>query len=202
MLYDHGFRRALSGNDVKGKQGCDHFRRAQSDASSKTSSGLCAPDGAEIFETKLKYCELVTIAGVSNIPELCTVDCDIGPPPAPVMGRSVRSVSAPADAKAVFSIHSPHPLLIITKEFRDLFGYTIDNEICGRALRNLYGPRTDQQAIVSSIRSISMIDTTKHPIVLYSRDGEGYVFTATFSPFLSDTDTLAGCLLELSPDKS
>jgi hypothetical protein len=38
----------------------------------------------------------------------------------------------------------------------------------------------------------------RHTIVLYNRDGEGLTVAATFSPFLSDAETLAGCLLELS----
>jgi hypothetical protein len=194
------FRRALSGNDVKGRQGCEFFRRALSDTTTENPSWPCANDREEIFETKLPYCELVTIAGVSNIPDLCQVDHDV--PAAPVKGRAVRSVSATSNAKAVISIHSPHQLLIVTKEFRDLFGYTIDSEICGRALRNLYGPRTDQKTIASSIRSVAMVNSTSHSVVLYSRDGEGSVFNATFSPFLSDKDTLAGCLLELSPEDS
>ncbi len=199
---DQDFRRALSGNDAKGRQGCDIFRRVLSEATTENPSWPTASDGEEIFETKLPYCELVTIAGVSNIPDLCKADHDVSPPTAPLMGRARRSVSTTANAKAVISIHSPHQLLIVTKEFRDLFGYTIDSEICGRALRNLYGPRTDLKTVASSIRSVAVLNSTRHSIVLYSRDGEGKVFNATFSPFLSDTDTLAGCLLELSPDNS
>jgi hypothetical protein len=198
---DQDFRRALSGNDAQGKKGCNIFRRVLSDATNENSSRNCSLDGEEICEPTLQYCELVTIAGVSDIPEICRTDQPISPPAAPVMGRAARSISATANAKAVISIYPPHQLLIVTKEFRDLFGYTVDSEICGRALRNLYGPRTDPKTIASSMRSVAMINSASHSVVLYNRDGEGSEFNAMFTPFLSDAETLAGCLLELSAVK-
>jgi hypothetical protein len=44
-----------------------------------------------------------------------------------------------------------------------------------------------------------MNEVTCHTIVLYNRDGEGVQVKAHFTPYLSDAETLAGCLLKLSP---
>ncbi len=94
------------------------------DSTSEKFTRASAVDGEEIFETNLSYCELVTIAGVSNIPDLCGADHDSRPPAASVMGRAGRTVLAIAtNVKAVFSIFSPHQLRIVTKELRDLFEY-------------------------------------------------------------------------------
>jgi hypothetical protein len=152
------------------------------------------------LEFQMKYFELVTIAGVSDIPELCPLDDKYEMPTAPCAGHSTPfSARAKPLASVILSLQYPHRLLIVTQDFCDLFRYTIESEICGRALKTLYGPRTDQGAIESSIRSVAMNKVTCYSIVLYNRDGEGLQVKARFSPFLSDTETLAGCLLELSP---
>ncbi len=88
---------------------------------------------------------------------------------------------------------------MVTQDFCSLFRFTIDSEICGRALKTLYGPRTDLDAIALCIQGVAMNEATCHTIVLYNRKGEGVQVEAKFSPFLSDAETLAGCLLELSP---
>jgi hypothetical protein len=44
-----------------------------------------------------------------------------------------------------------------------------------------------------------MNEAAAHTIVLYNRDGESVQVKALFTPYLSDAETLAGCLLELFP---
>ena len=151
----------------------------------------------------MKYCELVTIAGVSDIPELCNFEDEYDLPNAPCVGHTTTiSARAKPQACVILSLHHPHKLLIVTQDFCNLFRYTVDSEICGRALKTLYGPRTDLDAIASSIQGAAMNEATCHTLVLYNRDGEGVQVLARFSPFLSDAETLAGCLLELSPASS
>ncbi len=150
------------------------------------------------LECRIPYSEMIVIAGVSDVPELWRIQDDQDPPSAPIGGRGLRSQRQTANAKAVFSLHPPHKLLIVTQDVCDLFRYVVDSEICGRALTTLFGPRTDLSAIASGIQSVAMNTVARHTIVLYNRDGEGLTVAATFSPFLSDAETLAGCLLELS----
>ena len=100
-------------------------------------------------------------------------------------------------AKALVSLTSPHKLLIITKEFCDLFGYSADSEICGRALKTLVGPRTDLSALAAGMQSVAMIEVACYSLALYNRNGEDVKVEVTFSPYMSDSETLAGCLLEL-----
>ncbi len=96
------------------------------------------------------------------------------------------------------SLKYPHKLLIVTRDFCDLFGYTaVDSEICGRDLKTLFGPRTDPAAISLGMQSTAMIETASHRVALYRRDGDCVEVDATFSPYLSDSATLAGCLLDL-----
>ncbi len=140
---------------------------------------------------------------MSDIPELCSFGDDHEPPTAPYPGHpTLVSTSTKSKVSAILSLHHPHKLLIVTQDFCDLFRYTVDSEICGRALKTLYGPRTDLDVITSSIQGVAMNEATRHTLVLYNRDGEGVQVLARFSPFLSDAETLAGCLLELSPASS
>jgi hypothetical protein len=165
------------------------------------SSGSCADIGSSSdFEFPLSYSEIVVIAGVSDIPEFFSLPNEEDPPSAPIGGRGLKFSKSKANAKAVISLYSPHKLLIVTQDVCNLFGYFVDSEICGRALATLFGPRTDLSAIEAGIQSVAMNTSTSHTIVLYNRDGEGLTVVVTFSPFLSDAETLAGCLLELSTE--
>ena len=96
---------------------------------------------------------------------------------------------------------SPHSLLFVNKEFCDLLGYG-ESEICVRGLKDLVGPRTDVAALVSGMQTAARIETVQHHIFIYNRHGQAICMAATFSPFLSDRETLAGCLLELLPTRT
>ena len=195
-------RRNLSVSDMNGRSG---RRLRQSSLSDLTDESFSSSqtDLASEPEFHFKYCELVTIAGVSDIPDLCPFEEEHELPYAPCAGRTTSiAPSTKPQASVVLSLHYPHKLLIVTQSFCSLFRYTIDSEICGRALKTLYGPRTDPDAIASDIRGVAMNEATRRTIVLYNRDGEGVQVMARFSPFLSDAETLAGCLLELCPTNS
>jgi hypothetical protein len=178
------------------------LRRSVSDLTDESSgSGTDIGAGSD-FEFQIPYSEMIVIAGVSDVPELWCIQNDDDPPSAPIGGRGLRNHTQKPNAKVVFSLHSPHKLLIVTQELCDLFGYVVNSQICGRPLATLFGPRTDLSAISSGLQIVATNATARHPVVLYNRDGEALAVVATFSPFLSDAETLAGCLLELSPADS
>ena len=156
-------------------------------------------DKIDEIEFKTRYCELVAIPGVSDIPQLNSADIDDVLPSAPIFGANFRKQPTPnIQAKAVASLNYPHKLLIVTRDFCELFGYTaMDSEICGRDLKTLFGPRTDPAAVSQGMQSAAMIETASHCVALYTRDGDCLEVEATFSPYMSDEETLAGCLLDL-----
>ncbi len=192
-------RKNLSVSDMNAPRGFRLRHSSLSDLTGETFSP--SPSGSiSELEFQMNYSELVTIAGVSDIPELCPFEDEYDMPCAPCAGHSASfSARSKQLASGIVSLQFPHKLLIVTQDFCDLFRYTIDSEICGRALKTLYGPRTNPSAIESGLRSVALNEATIHTIVLYNRDGEGVQVKARFSPFLSDAETLAGCLLELSP---
>jgi hypothetical protein len=191
-------RRTLSANDTSGKRRAPLRKSSMSDLTDETcvvnEENLC-PDVASLGN----YREFVAIAGVSDIPVLYTAESDDCPPLAPcAIARRKKSASKP-QAKALVSLASPHRLLIITKEFCDLFGYSADSEICGRALKTLVGPRTDLAALGAGMQSAASMEVACYNLALYNRNGEDVKVEVTFSPYMSDSETLAGCLLDLVP---
>ena len=159
----------------------------------------------EEFDLQFPYTEIVAIAGVSDIPMLSpsSYDGSEDEPPGPGLSRRPSSSRAesPPKPKAVISLVSPHKLLILDTVFCDLFGYSgrSEAEICGRTIKILQGPRTDLAAITCGIKNCAAGSTTRARLVLYDRDGGEIAAEATFSPYLSGLDSLAGCLLELTP---
>jgi hypothetical protein len=197
-------QRCLSVGDMHGRSARRLLQGSLSDLTDESSSPKLKESDSE-FEFPMNYCEVVTVAGVSDIPEFCTFEDEYDLPTAPYAGYTTpTSARTKLQASVILSLHFPHKLLIVTQGLCDLFRYTVDSEICGRALKTLYGPRTDADAIATAIHNVAVNKATSHPIglVLYNRDGEGVQVMARFSAFLSDAETLAGCLLELSPVNS
>jgi hypothetical protein len=142
--------------------------------------------------------EIVSIEGVSEIPQLHSKDIDQVPCCASGV-RSIESVIPMPHPKAVVSLVSPYKLIIVSKEFGSLFGYSVENEICDRAVKILQGPRTDPTLLASSIKGAALASTRISSLVLYDRAGRDIELDITFSPFLSgDAAGLVGCLMELS----
>ena len=191
-------RRTLSVNDSSGKRGARLRRSSLSDLTDESCSAKEEILFPEIVPS-LKYSEFVTVAGVSDIPMLYQDDTDDGQLPLAPCAVARRKSKPKPTAKALVSLTSPHKLLIVTKEFCDLFGYFVDSEICGRALKTLVGPRTDLSAVLSGMQSVAMIDIACFSLALYNRDGEEVKVEVTFSPYMSDSETLSGCLLDVVP---
>ena len=188
--------RAMSANDCSAKGGC-HWERCLSDGNCLSKPENIVTD----IECKLQYCELVAIPGVSHIPQFYEEGVEIMPPSAPFVGSGCRtlntSITRANIAQAVVSLKSPFKFLIVTKDFCELFDYTrIDSEICGRDVKTLFGPRTDISAIFAGMQSAAMINEACHSVALYNRDGDVVQVDMKFSAYLSDSDTLAGCLLD------
>ena len=188
-------RRMLSSNDIKGKSGSFLKRSSWSDLTEVSSND---EDTIIDMEFRLEYCEMVLVAGVSDIPEPFDLRDDHlqVQPCAPLGARKIDV--AQSKAKAVVSLLSPYKLLNVTRAFCDLFGYMEDSDICGRSLKTLAGPRTDLAAIYNGLQRSAAIERTQQRIALYGRDGQHVDLEATFSPYLSDAETLSGCLLELA----
>ena len=189
-------KRSFSFQESGPKKGC--LRSFMSDLTDEVSV-TPIEDLGEV-DINLPYAEIVTIAGVSDIPILCSLnDEEHDEPPGPGLSKRLRSRRAapPPAPKAVVSLVAPHKMLIISKDFCDFFGYTVEEEICGRAVKILQGPRTDPTALTSAIKSCATGLTTSKSVVLYGRDGTEVEVEATFAPYFGGEETLAGCLVEL-----
>jgi hypothetical protein len=167
-----------------------------SDLTDKVSAS--ADVNASECDLKMPYSEIVVIAGVSDIP-LLYGHTDDEVPPAPSRGRHSKICAPKPQPKAVVSLVSPHKLLMLSKDFCDLFGFSIESEICGRPVKILHGPRTDPSGFISGIKDSALSSTTIRTLVLYARDGKDIELEVRFSPYLGGDDVLAGCLLEMSP---
>ena len=151
---------------------------------------------SEECDLKMPYSEIVTTAGVSDIPQLHGFESE-ELPPAPSMGRLRRKSAPKAKPQAVVSLIAPHKLLIVSEDFCALFGYSVESEICGRAIKILQGPKTDPSVLIPGIKGAALGATTRRSVTLYDRDGKGLELEATLSPYQSGDESLAGCLLEL-----
>ena len=194
-------RRNLSFQESSTKKG--FFRRSSMSDLTDEVSVTPIEDLGEV-DINLPYAEIVTIAGVSDIPILCSLNesaeqHDEPPGPSPGLSKRLRSRRAapPPAPKAVISLVAPHKMLIISKDFCYFFGYTVEEEICGREVKILQGPRTDPTALTSAIKSCATGSTTSRSVVLYGRDGTEVEVEATFAPYFGMEESLAGCLVEL-----
>ena len=187
-------------NSIANESSSKRVARLCQAAVSNLTYNSCSSLEADLFpdiEIQFNYSELVYIAGVSDIPSLFCIDDDDGPPSAPMAMTSRTESKCQPNAKALISLASLHRLLIVTKEFCELLGYSVDSEICGRALKMLVGPRTDLSAIASGLQCAAMINVAHRCIGLYNQDGDCMMMEVTFSPYMSDRETLACCLLEV-----
>jgi hypothetical protein len=187
-------RRNLSVHDM----GSTKKKPLQHSSLSDLTDEISATPADEIGECDLHmpYAEVVTIAGVSDIPELNAAH-DEEVPPALSIGRAKKPTVPKPKLNAVISLIAPHKLLILTKDFCNLFGYSIEAEICGRAVKILQGPRTDPSALSSAIKNCAAGSSLVRTIVLYGRDGNDIEVEASFSPYICGDESLAGCLMEI-----
>ena len=189
---DSRFRKNLSDRDMAAKS---TSQLQCSDLTDRTFAS--ADDHAFECDLTMPYSEIVTVAGISEIPQLDS-NCIDEVPPAPLPGRRSNASAPKPKPTAVVSMVSPHKLLIISEEFCELFGYSgLGDEICGRAVKMLEGPRSDPCILVAGIKSAALASTTISDLILYDRDGEEVELRVTFSPYVGGDATLAGCLLQL-----
>ncbi len=194
-------RRNMSVGDMDAKRpGIFKLRLQRSSMSdlSDESSAFATDVSASECDLKMPYAEIVTIAGVSDIPILSGQEME-EVPPAPSSGRRPKTARPKPKPRAVVSLVSPHKLLMLSKDFCELFGFSVESEICGRAVKILQGPRTDPDLVVSAIKNAAMASTTCTNVVLYDREGTDIELEIKFSPYMSGDEALAGCLMELSP---
>ncbi len=174
------------------------LQRSMSDLTDESSASATDVSASEC-DLKMPYAEIVTIAGVSDIPMLSGQEME-EVPPAPSSGRRSKTAMPKPKPRAVVSLVSPHKLLMLSKDFCELFGFSVESEICGRAVKVLHGPRTDTGLLVSAIKNAAvMVSTTCTNVVLYDREGTDIELEIKFSPYMSGDEALAGCLIELSP---
>ena len=193
-------RRNMSVSDMNAKRPAflKLKRSSMSDVTDESSASANDVSGSEC-DLKMPYSEIVAIAGVSDIPLLHGQEID-EVPPAPSSGWRSKTARIKPKPKAVVSLVSPHKLLMLSKDFCELFGFSIDeSEICGRAVKILQGPRTDPVMLVAAIKNAAMGSTTCTNMVLYDREGTDMELEVKFSPYMSGDEALAGCLMELSP---
>jgi PAS domain S-box-containing protein len=173
-------------------------RSSMSDVTDESSAFANDVSGSEC-DLKMPYSEIVAIAGVSDIPILHGQEIDEVPPAPSSVRRSKPAMAPKPKPKAIVSLVSPHKLLMLSQDFCELFGYSVESEICGRAVKILHGPRTDPGLLVSAIKNAAMASTTCTNVVLYHRDGNDIEVEIKFSPYMSGDGALAGCLMEVSP---
>lgn len=188
-------RRNMSDGDMGAKRSSPFRRPSMSDVSFEITAN--PDDGPVECDLTMPYSEIVTIAGVSDIPQLFGGEDEELPPP-PSMGKLPRRAPI-LKPKAVVSLIAPHKMLIVSEDFCSLFGYSVESEICGRAVKVLQGPRTDPSTLVSGIKGSALGSSTRRNIILYGREGNDMELEACFSPYQSGDESLAGCLLELHP---
>jgi hypothetical protein len=192
-------RRNMSVSDMNAKRsGSFKLRLQRSSMSDLTDEASASATNVSASECDLKmpYFEIITIAGVSDIPILYGQETE-EVPSAPSSVRRSKAETPKSKPKAIVSLVSPHKLLMLSKDFCDLFGFSVESEICGRAVKILQGPRTDSGLLVSAIKNAAMGMTTCTNVVLYDREGADIELEIKFSPYMSGDDMLAGCLLEL-----
>jgi PAS domain S-box-containing protein len=113
---------------------------------------------------------------------VCTDDLDLNksqldshlPPPCRFVDsrKSAATVTAPkVAAKAVVSIQQPHKILTVSKDLCCLLGYSSE-ELCGRSIKILQGPKTDATFLHSAIKNAALLSSASQKTFIYARDGQ------------------------------
>ena len=102
----------------------------------------------------------------------------------------------PTGVKILVSLDAPYIVLTCDPDLAGMLGYTSD-EIVGRSIKILHGPRTDTTKIGSAIKKSSFNQTTVIHSILYGRSGLGKTLSVTFSPYYDAWGVLRGCTMYL-----
>jgi PAS domain S-box-containing protein len=100
---------------------------------------------------------------------------------------------------AVLSLVKPHKVLSISKELCDFLGFEAE-EMLGRSLNLLHGPKTDAKIVTSAIKNTGLLTSGHFSTTLYARDGSERSIRASCVPYFGEGGVLAGCKLQLLPE--
>jgi hypothetical protein len=102
-------------------------------------------------------------------------------------GRRVEKAPEPerersSPPKAIVSLHQPHKILTVSKELCTLLGYCSE-ELCGRTIKILQGPRTDASFFHSAIKNAALLCGATQRTFIYGRDSQEHEVCAECSKY-------------------
>ncbi len=80
-----------------------------------------------------------------------------------------------------------------------LLGFETE-QMMGRSLNLLNGPKTDVKAVISAIKNTAALSAASFSTTLYARDGSELRISASCVPYFGEGGVLAGCKLQLLPE--
>ena len=174
MLSKKGIRKSKSLNAI-----WDHHRKVQhsGDQADQTSRAIQSGNNArEKFgecTLAIPYVELVVNTDdIDFCSRMSQAGSDLPPPCRFVDPRRGREADTGREsAKAIVSLQQPHKILSVSKELCALLGYSAE-EICGRSIKILHGPRTDGSFLHSAIKNAALLSSASSKTFVYGRDGE------------------------------
>ena len=99
----------------------------------------------------------------------------------------------------VVSLVKPHKILTTSTATCDLLGFGAE-EMMGRSLNLLHGPKTDVKAVMGAIKNTGLLSTANFSTIMYARDGSERSIRALCIPYFGEGGVLAGCKLQLLPE--
>ena len=134
------------------------------------------------------------------------------PPPMPYLSRRVATFDMEASercgdlvaalhptsskVRAVVAPRSPHAIFFVSDPFVKWLGYT-PQELVGRSLKVLSGPKTDTFALHAAIKNAALLNFECIEAVVYDRSGVGHHVLVSCFPFMDVDGVLLGCSLEV-----
>ena len=120
-------------------------------------------------------------------------------PPPSKFSRDQLFSSAPLKAfqGAVVSLLKPHKIIAASEEFLHTVGLTSD-QILGRSIQVLVGPKTDTIELSAAIKNTGHMQVAQINTILYTSSGQELEVTATLLPYVNVlSGSLGGCVLRI-----
>ena len=134
------------------------------------------------------------------------------PPPMPFIKRNDSAFDAQASercgelvtslyptsskVRAVVALQSPHTILSVSDSFVQWLGYN-SQELVGRSLKVLSGPRTNIAALHAAIKNAALLNFECIKADVYAKSGCGFQVLVSCFPFVDVDGSLLGCSLEV-----
>ena len=134
------------------------------------------------------------------------------PPPMPFIKRNDSAFDAQASercgelvtslyptsskVRAVVALQSPHTILSVSDSFVQWLGYN-SQELVGRSLKVLSGPRTNIAALHAAIKNAALLNFECIEAIVYANNGCGFQVLVSCFPFVDVDGSLLGCSLEV-----